>query len=231
MLSLAIKFFVFCFVLIPSVTNSSEFGDEVNVYCQPDNATCWPSTLLVDALRAELRGTLLSSNKEAALIRRYSKSDNTLINTLPYFIAFPSSNTSEEMIDDIRQCLKFIKRHSLLLSIYSTGHSFTGRSVGYYNNSFQINLSQHKKFVSNYNHDSKFGNSYLESITVETGNYFELIYSYINDASMANDSDYIYLFTGGYCPTVGIGGYIMGGGHSPIASYLGLGMLYCVVLN
>ena len=108
-----------------------------------------------------------------------------------------NSNIHHNTSNDIITAIKFVKSHNLELSILSTGHSYTGRSYGKYNFSFQINLSKHK-YLS-------ISNDY-NTVTAETGlisNKFiwPLIHYQLR------------LFAGGTCHSVGIGGF-MGAGHS-----------------
>ena len=157
----------------------------------------------------------------------YCQPRNNLVDAKPYFILLPGQGEMST-IDDIQTSLNFIRKHNILLSIFSTGHSYIGRSSGKYNNSFQINFKNHKNigytYSNNTNNNLMLNSSYLVSVTVETGVNFEQLYSAINKINLVDSNKYNYLITGGECHTVGVGGYYLGGGHSPLSPYLGLGI-------
>ena len=82
----------------------------------------------------------------------------------------------------------------------STGHNYSGRNTA--NNSLQINLSQMTKYsVSDDN----------STITVETGLKWGNIYNIVDK--------YNRIVLGGGDPTVGPGGYSIGGGHSALTPF------------
>ena len=137
----------------------------------------------------------------------YTKPKNLLITTKPYFVLLPSSITPKS---DILSSIDFIRNHNLLLTICSTGHSITGRSFGsnIYNYSFQINFNQNKK-ISIVNDTN---------LRVESGATFKQIYPFINNTKSLND----YVIVGGTGKTVGMSGYTLGGGESPLSVKYGL---------
>ncbi len=175
--------------------------------CNPSNITCWPTNEEINRFTHSLTATLLipTSNEYS----KYCTPKNLLITTRPYFIVVIESSVNIKQ--DIIKSIIFTKEHDLELTIFSTGHSYTGRSSGIYNYSLQINFKNYKRVSFNTNNDLN------ETImTATTGNTLDDVYSIIN-------STFPYkLFAGGQCPTVGIGGYSLGGGHSPLSSYLGL---------
>ena len=178
-------------------------------YCNPSNITCWPSTNETNQLKNDLMGELLLPTDENFNI---SNSKNQFINTRPYFVLLPANK------QDIIKSIYFIRKHNLELSIFSTGHSTSGRSEGIYNNSFQINFANNKKIqLIEYDRNEYAGK-------VETGANFGTIYSFVNEISVSNSSYDSYLIAGGNCGTVGLAGYAMGGGEPVLLRYLGLGV-------
>lgn len=178
-------------------------------YCTPSNNTCWPSSQEIDHLKAMLNGQLLMPTDTNYNI---SNSKNKYITIRPYFVLLPTDK------DDIINSISFIRDHNLELSIFSTGHSTSGRSEGIYNNSFQINFSNNKKIqLIEYETDEY-------AVKVETGANFGIIYSFVDEISFSNTSYDSYLIAGGDCGTVGLAGYSMGGGEPVLLRYLGLGV-------
>ena len=196
-----------------------QYSRLVNSYCTPSNSSCWPTDDDIKELRRDVSGIILVPN-DGIIFEEYCKPKNEIISTRPYFILLPGRNS----ISDIQKSIEFIRQHNLLLSIFSTGHSYIGRSEGKYNDSFQINFKDKTNIEYNYNNDNG-EDRYLESLTMETGVNLEQIYTSLNQINtLTSNTDYCYLFTGGDCHTVAIGGFLMGGGHSPLSAYLGLGM-------
>ena len=196
---------------------------ETSCYCNPSNTTCWPSNDDINQLRSLIKGTLLTmddNNLNVTEFDNYCQPRNNLVDAKPYFILLPGQGEMST-IDDIQTSLNFIRKHNILLSIFSTGHSYIGRSSGKYNNSFQINFKNHKNigytYSNNTNNNLMLNSSYLVSVTVETGVNFEQLYSAINKINIVDSNKYNYLITGGECHTVGVGGYYLGGGHSQLS--------------
>ena len=178
-------------------------------FCDPSNVTCWPSADEIATLQEVLGGELLLPSDDNF---NKSNSKNPYIDTRPYFVLLVANK------NDIINSLSFVRDHDLELSIFSTGHSTSGRSIGVYNNSFQINFSN-KRNIELINYDN---NQY--AVKVETGANFGEIYSFVNDISFDNAPNDAYLIAGGDCGTVGLAGYSMGGGEPVLLRYLGLGV-------
>ncbi|KAH9894563.1 FAD binding domain-containing protein [Xylariomycetidae sp. FL2044] len=121
-------------------------------------------------------------------------------------------------IEHILPTLEFVKLHNVRLVIRNTGHDFVGRSTG-------------AGGLALWTHHLKR----LELIpTIEMNSAQEPYQSYIGPAirmgagvqgfeasSFAAQSGLVVV--GGWCPTVGMaGGYIQGGGHSPLGSQFGM---------
>ena len=182
----------------------------VYTYCNPSNTTCWPTNNQINELKTNINGDLLVPTD--ANYSTYCQAKNPYITIRPYFVLLPYDNY------DIAVSIIFIKEHDLELSIFSTGHSTSGRSEGEYNNSFQINLSN----KNNIQLIELSNNEY--AVKVETGGTFGPIYEFVNNLTISNSPNDSLLIAGGDCPTVGLGGYTMGGGMPVLIRYLGLGI-------
>ena len=168
-------------------------------YCKP-NETCWPTSLEIQSFSSNLDGELLTSNDT----EYYSNiiSANLLRLSYPAFIVLTKTAT------DIQSCVSFATKYNIQISIWSTGHSYSGRSSA--NDSLMINLSNMKKYsVNGINNDS---------ITVETGLRWQEIYKIVNESNK--------IVVGGSSLDVGPGGYSLNGGHSTLTPLYGLSSDY-----
>ncbi|KAK7484360.1 hypothetical protein BaRGS_00024365 [Batillaria attramentaria] len=121
-------------------------------------------------------------------------------------------------ISDVQKVLLFAKKFNLLVTILSSGHSFTGRST--HDGSIQIDLREMKGRKINLNSDRNAAGE----ITVETGNRWLEVYNAVDQIVTQDEvgNPVRRVMVGGSAHTVAMGGYTMGGGHSPISRSLGL---------
>lgn len=182
-------------------------------FCDPSNSTCWPTHDEILLLSSQLHGKLLQRGIDDEYWL-YEQPKNRILSVFPEFVLLPGP-AFDFTYPDISKCLSFVKKHNLELTILSSGHTYTGRSYGMYNYSFQINFMLHKRIV--------FDELY-NSVTVETGVIFDDLYPSVDSLGKNGLVNETRLVIGGDCKTVAIGGYILGGGHSPISSWLGLGI-------
>ena len=181
-MALAFLAFFFGYMYIHSIAS----------YCTPFNSSCWPSEFEINKLRTKLSsGSQLITNTNPSFYT-LTQTKNRLIKDRPYFVLAPSS--SDTVYEDIKLCIAFIRKHSLLLTVFSTGHSYSGRSSGEHmaNYSFQINF-RHLNGI--YHTDES-----ISSVTVEPGTNWLHIYKYI-----ANVSSNSKIVVGGGGSTVGPG--------------------------
>ncbi|ESO97044.1 hypothetical protein LOTGIDRAFT_239224 [Lottia gigantea] len=109
---------------------------------------------------------------------------------------------------DVQKTVVFSKKHSLKLAVQSTGHSYVGRST--VEGGILLILSKLKQIKVELNSTrSPHG-----EVMVETGNMWGGVYEEVDK--------YGRVVVGGSDPSVGMGGYTQGGGHSPICRSLGL---------
>ena len=120
----------------------------------------------------------------------------------PAFIAFPES------VEDVQRCLQCSAANSVPCVVKSGGHSNSGYSTidGSLHNGFVISMTKLDKV-------SVKG----DTVVIGGGAWWEDVY-----AEMDDDLDL--LLTGGACPTVGVSGFMMGGGYSFLSRQYGLGI-------
>lgn len=105
---------------------------------------------------------------------------------------------------DVSKSMKFFQRFQIRPRIKSGGHSFTGWNqkedgwVIYTKHLAKLELLQDP-----------------DRLVVGAGNIFKSIYEFLDQTG--------FLFPGGTCPTVGISGYMLGGGQSVISRTFGMG--------
>lgn len=115
----------------------------------------------------------------------------------PSVIALPKT------YQDVVILMEFCNKHDLRPRIKSGGHSFTGWSQK--DNEWVISTKYLADIrVSNDDHTIHLG----------AGVRFESIYQQLKGTG--------YLFPGGTCPTVGVSGFLLGGGHSPFVRSIGV---------
>ncbi|KAF4632911.1 hypothetical protein G7Y89_g5206 [Cudoniella acicularis] len=115
-------------------------------------------------------------------------------------------------VAQIQLALNFARNLNLRLVVKNTGHDFADKSIG----AGALSLWTHKlndlKFYPHYVYGSYSGPAFKLGAGVETADVYL--------AAEANGVTAV----GGECRTVGLaGGYIAGGGHSPMSSLVGMG--------
>ena len=174
-------------------------------YCKPSNVSCWPNSLEILAFSSSLEGAFLTSND--------SEYYSNIISANIMQISYPSFIIITKTASDIQKCVLFASLHNIQISIWSTGHSYSGRSSA--NQSLMINLSNMTNYRLNSDDDNPLN---YTSITVETGLRWQNIYKIVNDANK--------IMVGGSSLDVGPGGYSLNGGHSPLTPSYGLSSDY-----
>ena len=117
----------------------------------------------------------------------------------PGFFALPKSE------EDVQRCLKCAYENHVPIVIKSGGHCEAGYStIG--SEGFVIYLSEMNRV--------NIDNTSTKVVHVEAGARWENVYNKTNYSS--------YIVVGGLCPTVGVSGYTLGGGHSVLVRYHGL---------
>ncbi|KAM0123919.1 hypothetical protein ACHAO1_011188 [Botrytis cinerea] len=115
--------------------------------------------------------------------------------------------------DHIATAMKWATERNIRIVIKGTGHDLNGRSSGA--NSLSIWTHNFLKREFNSSWPIPGSNSTADVIIAGSGNNLELIYTAAQEAGKS--------IVGGDAKTVGLGGYLQGGGHGPLSSQYGLG--------
>lgn len=136
-----------------------------------------------------------------------SPSENCTLGAYPEYIVNASS------VSDIQLAVNFARNLNLRLIIKNTGHDFNGRSAGA--GSLSIWTHGFKDLV--------FYDTYQAEGELYTGPAMKIGGGIQNWELYEAAETYGVTAIGGLCSTVGVGGgYIAGGGHSPMSSKYGL---------
>lgn len=117
---------------------------------------------------------------------------------------FPAAIVYCESAKDIQNAVCWARQNNVGIRIRSGGHHYQGYSVG--NGVLVIDVSLMKKIKL----DEIRGSVFMQS-----GVRNREVYDYLGSRG--------YAFPGGTCPTVGVSGYVLGGGWGYSCRYLGLG--------
>eukprot|EP01084_Bolivina_argentea_P165769 287924_1 len=187
-----LKFLLIFFILIKHIKSKPP-------YCLPSNTNCWPTQSEINTFVSKLNGEFIINTSSNYIEYVNMTQDLLYRNRQPSFIVVCSN------VLDIQNSILFASSHNIQISILSTGHSYSGRSVA--NFSLQINLSKMRNFKINKNTDNS-----MQSITVETGLQMGSIYGLVSPNILIGPDD----------PSVGPGGSSLRGGHSPLSPHFGL---------
>ncbi|KAI1087087.1 hypothetical protein F5B19DRAFT_500405 [Rostrohypoxylon terebratum] len=119
----------------------------------------------------------------------------------------PDCVIQPETISQVRAIIKQAKSHKLEVTIKGGGHSYAGHSTAFSGISLDLkNLNKVKL------------DSGSRSVTVEAGCQWGHVYKTLLNKGLDG-----YIVNGGRCPSVGVGGYILGGGLGPFTRSIGMG--------
>ena len=105
---------------------------------------------------------------------------------------------------DVQHAIRFFNKFEIKPTVKSGGHCFTGWNQ--HDDGWVISTRKLQKMEILHAHDE---------IVLGAGLRFQSVYAYLHQTG--------YLFPGGSCPTVGVSGYLLGGGHSSISRSFGTG--------
>ncbi|XP_052820762.1 uncharacterized protein LOC128246541 [Mya arenaria] len=190
------------FAVIVNARAASSCQGHTNVqdnFCWPGQ-TCMPTHQDILDFAASLDGDIITPTDE-----RYPNVTimiNTRVTMFPYVVVMAES------VDDVIKTVKFANKFNVKLTIRSSGHDYIGRSTG--DGTLQLNLEKMKglevKLNSTRNADGE--------LKAQSGNAWMRVYTELNKFNRT--------VIGGSSPTVAIGGFTLGGGHSPIGRKFGL---------
>ncbi|KAA0146291.1 hypothetical protein FNF29_08162 [Cafeteria roenbergensis] len=169
-------------------------------YCMPGQP-CWPSEQQLAAFAAALDGDAIGPSSplypNASLInnRRFVERPGLIVQAL-----------SEA---DVATSLALASKHDIRVSIISTGHDYDGRNSG--NGTLQINLRKMQLLSVSFEPP-------VPVLSAGPGCTWGQVFEFVHDHAPG------WVALGGSDPSVGVSGWTMGGGHSPLSSYAGLGV-------
>lgn len=136
-----------------------------------------------------------------------TRSSACTLGNLPVYIVNASST------DDIQKAVTFAADHNLRLSIKNTGHDYLGRNTAAGSLSIWTHrLNQIQLFDNFVTNDPSANGS--TAVTVQSGVQMAQLYKAVAAKN--------WVVVGGAANTVGVGGYVGGGGHSAISPNYGL---------
>ncbi|GAP89250.2 putative fad linked oxidase-like protein [Rosellinia necatrix] len=125
---------------------------------------------------------------------------------------FPSYAVNVSTVAQIQLAINFARNTNIRLVVKNTGHDFLGKSSGAGALSIWTHNLKSIQFIEHYNGCGYTGNAMKLGAGVEVGELYAAADKYGVSA------------VGGECKGVGVtGGYIQGGGHSPLSSLYGMG--------
>jgi hypothetical protein len=135
----------------------------------------------------------------------------------------PLYSAEVENAEHIQKAVRFAKKHNIRLAIKNTGHCYLGRSSAPYS----LRIATHK--LKSLNFDTDFAptvpaghkaqkgkvQSQGSAVTIGAGVYLMDLYKAVGERNLT--------VVAGIAHTVGpAGGYIQGGGHSPLGTWKGM---------
>lgn len=127
----------------------------------------------------------------------------------------PVYGVAVESADDIANTIQFASTKNIRLIIKNTGHDYLGRSTGRGALSIWTHKMQNISFSNNFLPEGCGGTGVGTTVTIDAGVQLAQLYYAVGQM---NQSVVV-----GMAFTVGAaGGYIQGGGHSPMANYAGM---------
>ncbi|KAF1993794.1 FAD/FMN-containing isoamyl alcohol oxidase-like protein MreA [Amniculicola lignicola CBS 123094] len=126
--------------------------------------------------------------------------------------AFPVYAVKISTVSQIQLALNFARNHNIRLVIKNTGHCYLGKSLGAGGLSIWTHNLKNIDFIEHYKSDSGYEGKVLK---VGAGVTVKEVYKAAHKYGVTA--------LGGICESVGYaGGYIAGGGHTPMSGYYGM---------
>ena len=188
----------------------------IAAYCEPGNP-CWPSPEEWQEFNTTVQGHLACPANHTA---QYVFSANMVYPNWQHELghtnsplALPVYAVAATEPADVVAAVKFAAAHHIRLSVKSTGHSYTGRSTAA--DSLLVSLRDMQQMKYRDSFDDGCGTPATPAVTVEPGVTFGKLYPFVDR--------FDHVVVGGGGPSVSAGGgYMHGGGHSPVGRALGM---------
>ncbi|KAJ7217886.1 hypothetical protein GGX14DRAFT_357929 [Mycena pura] len=166
----------------------------------------------MDALVAALQADGIPVHKigEEAYERSVATSN------LLYRFSRPGCVVQPERDSHVRSIIQEAKSRGIPVIIKNGGHSYAGSSTAKSGNSISLDLSRMNKVALDLA---------AETVTLQGGALWGHAYKALVNHISANGRRHLdgYLINGGRCPTVGVSGFILGGGLGPFTRRFGMG--------
>lgn len=114
---------------------------------------------------------------------------------------------------DVQAGVNFARNNNIRLVIKGTGHDYPGRSSGRGSLSIWTHLLQGIEIVPDNPRAVRYGG--IASVKISAGMQWRQVYAEVSQNNIT--------IVGGAEPNVGVGGWTLNGGHSPISAVYGLG--------
>jgi len=184
-------------------------------FCLPA-AACWPDPAAWAALNSSLGGGLVVAGSDG-----YANASRMMYVNWAFAeghagspSALPAYAALARTPADVKAAVTFAAGHNIRLAVKSTGHTYTGRSTAAGALLVYLHEMTGVEWHRGYD-DGCGGGERYPAVTVQPGVNFGTIYPLVDARG--------YVLTGGGGATVGAaGGYVLGGGHSPLSRSLGL---------
>ncbi|PSN65436.1 FAD/FMN-containing isoamyl alcohol oxidase-like protein MreA [Corynespora cassiicola Philippines] len=125
---------------------------------------------------------------------------------------FPEYAVNVSTVAHVQLAVNFARNSNMRLVIKNTGHCYLGKSLGAGSLSIWTHNLRNMEFIENYTSDSGYEGRALK---IAAGVTVREVYQFAHEHNVT--------ITGGVCESVGFaGGYIAGGGHTPMSGYYGM---------
>jgi hypothetical protein len=130
--------------------------------------------------------------------------------------AYPAYVVNATLPEHIGVALKWAKEKNIRVVVKSTGHSISGRSIGYGSLSIWTHYLRGIEYIEKFQPTSCAGDGTIKAVRIAAGHT-------VIDALTEAAKHYVVAITGAN-PDVGIVGWLTGGGHGPLTQTYGMGV-------
>ncbi|KAH7341890.1 hypothetical protein B0J17DRAFT_765885 [Rhizoctonia solani] len=136
----------------------------------------------------------------------------------------PTYAVTAKNADDVSKAVKFVQKHNLKLVIKNTGHDYLGRSSGAGAFSIWTHKLRGIDFTDSFVAEGCSGDQGIPAVTVGAAEQWYAGQLFHDDVYQAADEHNVTV-VGGAARSVGAaGGWVQGGGHSPLGVKYGMGV-------
>ena len=201
----------------PSSETWQKFGQTVSSLIKPQAlaSVCRPDSL--DELACFTITAQWSNSSwvaENAYMGDYNEESCPLNSTLPCSTrGYPAYVVDARTSADVQAAINFARKHDLRLTIKGTGHDYPGRSSGSQALSIWTHNLRGIEIDMGSSKAVQYGGS--AAVTIAAGHRWREVYEKVAQFNLT--------IVGGGDNNVGVGGWYLNGGHSPVSSIYGLG--------